>query len=144
MGIFSSKSVRSLSPTKLGSKPDDEPPFVPYTDGRKASTGGKANDGKSGFLNSRAVVDSGSVTSGSAPKSIEDRTRDGDSSAVGHNSCPTTTRRFGSHFHRRRSSACNIPHSSREAADDYFSTKHHTGYVTSTQENWDSQLTTRP
>ncbi|KAK7227624.1 hypothetical protein V2G26_015627 [Clonostachys chloroleuca] len=126
MGIFSSKSVRSLSPTELASKSDDEPPFVPYANGRKASTGGKSNDGKSGFLISRAVVDSGSVMSGSGPKSIEDRTRDGNSSAVGHNSCPTN-RRYCSHFHRRRSSVCNVPHSSRKAADDYFSTKHHTG-----------------
>ncbi|CAH0050514.1 unnamed protein product [Clonostachys solani] len=125
MGIFSSKSTRSATPTGHGGKADDEHPLTPSTKETKALNGGKTKDDNSTLQISEADEPGGSV-SGSHPKSIEDRTRNGEVAAHFHHSCPST-RRFTGNFHHRRSSTCHIPHSSRQAAEDYFSYKHHTG-----------------
>ncbi|CAG9987971.1 unnamed protein product [Clonostachys byssicola] len=127
MGIFNSKPAPEPSPTELESNFDEQPTFVPYSDTiKKASRRANPSGQYSSFLISKAVPDPGPKVSGSDPKSIEDRTRVRESSAIGHNSYPTT-RMFGTNIRRRRTSAPMVPHSSREAGDDYFSVNHHTG-----------------
>ncbi|VUC28962.1 unnamed protein product [Clonostachys rosea] len=125
MGISHSKANRGRTPTELGAETDDELPVIPSTKETKRSTGGKVENDKSA-PNAAKPVERGDSVSGSEPKLIQNRTRGEEVDATTHHSCPTA-RRLSASLHRRCKSDRHLAHSSRQAADDYFSYHHNPG-----------------